>query len=68
MIAKEWDEWIRKMLPRDIRAINVHWNERQRPGNGFVSDLEYSIHVEFSRPAPVPSLYEPLAPIQGGQD
>lgn len=63
MIETVWIEWIKKMIPNDIRSIKVQPESRNRPGNDRVDDLVYSVHVEFSRPAPVPSLYEPLAPI-----
>jgi hypothetical protein len=60
MIEAVWIEWIKKMIPNDIRSIKVQTEQRHRPGNSFVLDLAYSIHVEFTRPAAVPTLYEPL--------
>jgi hypothetical protein len=60
MIETAWTEWIKKMIPNDIRSIKVSHEPRTRPGNDRVRDLVYSVHVEFTRPAAVPTLYEPL--------
>jgi hypothetical protein len=64
MIETVWTEWIKKMIPNDIRSIKVDHQRRPR-SDGHVKDLEYSIHVEFTRPVAVLSLYEPLAPVKG---
>jgi hypothetical protein len=60
MIETVWTEWIKKMIPNDIRSIKVQTERHHHAGNSFVLDLAYSIHVEFTRPAAVPTLYEPL--------
>jgi hypothetical protein len=64
MIEDMWVDWIKKMIPKDIRSVRVEHESRQRPG-GYVYDLVYSVHIEFTRPPPVPMLYEPLTPHEG---
>jgi hypothetical protein len=58
MIEAAWTEWIKKMIPNDIRSIKV---DHQSHSRGGPNHLVYSIHVEFTRPAAVPTLYEPLS-------
>jgi hypothetical protein len=65
MIENMWVDWIEKMIPKDIRSIKVEHEQRNFDGRGLVRDLVYSVHVEFSRPPAVPSLYQPLAPHEG---